>query len=544
MKIRFTRLLQMMSFAACLFLLPACGGDKDDEPDRPNKPDTPNVDPNKPVADPSETVTLNILNTGKDYKDGVSLGNDVYVYIDAANNLHGCWNGGNGDWALSSNSDIIDIGEVAGLGNIVSIPTTGYSSSAAVVPGHGYVIKSTQREQGIGLNQTIYVRLYVVDFMTSTSGGIMGATVKYQNPFQLSIRLEKNEVTFDAEGTGTTQYVKLVNPTPFTVKSKPEWIKEVTVEESNLKITADNNIGVSQREGSIILSNSESEVTIKATQRGASKPLFAKGAGTASDPFIISSAIDLDNVRQAPYAHFRQNADIDLANYSSNGTGWNPIDNFTGAYDGDMHKIKNIYINSSNSNVGLFGTVDSKDALIKGIILEIKEGAEIKGTLSVGGIAGNLIQGTIQECSVKGKIRSTNENCGGIASFNTALNGDRINSTRIVERSRVEGNLETRYGQIYGIAAYAKVSNCECKVEFDGYRASWHAFGSESDRCLLMTPAYLSGINSDGSSLCHLWDSNGLPESAKMKSTYEGWDFVKVWTIEEGVSLPRLRCFE
>lgn len=43
MKIRFTRLLQMMSFAACLFLLPACGGDKDDEPDRPDKPDTPST---------------------------------------------------------------------------------------------------------------------------------------------------------------------------------------------------------------------------------------------------------------------------------------------------------------------------------------------------------------------------------------------------------------------------------------------------------------------------------------------------------------------
>lgn len=537
----------MMSFAACLFLLPACGGDKDDEPDRPDKPDTPNVDPNKPVADPSETVTLNILNTGKDYKDGVSLGNDVYVYIDAANNLHGCWNGGNGDWALSSNSDIIDIGEVAGLGNIVSIPTTGYSSSAAVVPGHGYVIKSTQRESGIGLNQTIYVRLYVVDFMTSTSGGIMGATVKYQNPFQLPIRVEKNEVTFDAEGTGTTQYVKLVNPTPFTVKSKPEWIKEVIVEDENeLKITADNNISVSQREGSIILSNSESEVTIKATQRGASKPLFAKGSGTTSDPFIISSAIDLDNVRLAPYAHFKQNADIDLANYSSNGTGWNPIDNFTGTYDGNMHKIKNIYINSSNSNVGLFATVDSKDALIKGIILEIKDGAEIKGNSSVGGIAGNLIRGTIQECSVKGKIETSRYgDCGGIASFNTNSNIDRINDTRIVERCRFEGDLEEPYeGCIYGIAVHAKVSDCECRVEYHWYRGSKYAFGSESTRCWMVTPTQLSYINANGSSLCHLWNTNDWSNSAMLKATYEGWDFVKVWTIDEGKSLPRLRCFE
>ena len=40
MKIKFNTLLQLMSFAAIIFLLPSCGGDKD-EPVDPNKPDTP-----------------------------------------------------------------------------------------------------------------------------------------------------------------------------------------------------------------------------------------------------------------------------------------------------------------------------------------------------------------------------------------------------------------------------------------------------------------------------------------------------------------------
>jgi hypothetical protein len=45
--------------------------------------------------------------------------------------------------------------------------------------GHGYVIK-LESSDGSYIE---YLRLYVVESIVSTDGGIMGAKVKYQYPF-------------------------------------------------------------------------------------------------------------------------------------------------------------------------------------------------------------------------------------------------------------------------------------------------------------------------------------------------------------------------
>jgi hypothetical protein len=85
---------------------------------------------------------------------------------------------------------------MAGLGNITKIPTSGftepavYNSSAACEEGHGYVIKfelyDYDNEEGKMINreEPVYARLYVVESIISTTGGIMGAKVRYQYPFE------------------------------------------------------------------------------------------------------------------------------------------------------------------------------------------------------------------------------------------------------------------------------------------------------------------------------------------------------------------------
>lgn len=42
-------------------------------------------------------------------------------------------------------------------------------------------------------------------------------------------------------------------------------------------------------------------------------------------------------------------------NSKSSNLSWDPIDNFKGVFDGDGHYIKNLYINSTEDYVGLFG---------------------------------------------------------------------------------------------------------------------------------------------------------------------------------------------
>lgn len=79
-----------------------------------------------------------------------------------------------------------------GLGNITSIPTIGWASTVAIVPGNGYVAYS----------EGMFYRIYVVEELVGTSGGIIGYTFKYQAPFagrDEELKLSQTSVTLDAE---------------------------------------------------------------------------------------------------------------------------------------------------------------------------------------------------------------------------------------------------------------------------------------------------------------------------------------------------------
>ena len=75
---------------------------------------------------------------------------------------------------------ICNLEKMSGLGNITKIPSSGFSAPAktnsaiACEVGYGYVIK---------FSDIHYVRIYVAESIVSTSGGIIGAKVKYQSPF-------------------------------------------------------------------------------------------------------------------------------------------------------------------------------------------------------------------------------------------------------------------------------------------------------------------------------------------------------------------------
>ena len=67
---------------------------------------------------------------------------------------------------------IVSVGAVAGLGDVYNAPEHGWTSRTMAVPGCGYLVKASA-----------YARIYVVDYITSTGGGIIGAIIKYQSPF-------------------------------------------------------------------------------------------------------------------------------------------------------------------------------------------------------------------------------------------------------------------------------------------------------------------------------------------------------------------------
>lgn len=92
--------------------------------------------------------------------------------------------GYNYDYKTDNNCWISDIGEVDGLGYVVEKPTSGYAKNVTVTSGHGYVFKIKKSADLSSTQPDYYGRVYVLDYATSaTSGGIIGADLKYQFPF-------------------------------------------------------------------------------------------------------------------------------------------------------------------------------------------------------------------------------------------------------------------------------------------------------------------------------------------------------------------------
>lgn len=71
-------------------------------------------------------------------------------------------------------TNIADVGVVSSLGQITSIPTSGWVTTCSAVKYHGYVVKSVEGH---------YYRMRVSNYITSaeitTEGGIVGFTIKW-----------------------------------------------------------------------------------------------------------------------------------------------------------------------------------------------------------------------------------------------------------------------------------------------------------------------------------------------------------------------------
>ena len=74
---------------------------------------------------------------------------------------------------------IASVGTKLGLSTIRNIPETGWVSEISVSPGTGYVVKITENEK------SVYMRLYVKEWIESTEGGIIGAVVRYEDNWKI-----------------------------------------------------------------------------------------------------------------------------------------------------------------------------------------------------------------------------------------------------------------------------------------------------------------------------------------------------------------------
>lgn len=141
---------------------------------------------------------------------------------------------------------------------------------------------------------------------------------------------------------------------------------------------------------------------------------------------------DLDFKRDSSYANANRTdfGDInedgtveDLKTELTTGSGWHAIGNgsdFSGVFLGNEKQIKNLYVNSTKSNQGLFG----------------------------------VSTGTIKDITVRGEVKSTGSRIAGIVGYNSRY-GKVINCNSYVN---VDGG--SRSGGIAGQAWNSEINNC------------------------------------------------------------------------------------
>ena len=239
---------------------------------------------------------------------------------------------------------------------------------------------------------------------------------------------------------------------------------------------------------------------------------FAGGSGTEKDPYLISDAYQLSDMRNYRTCYFKLNNDIDLSEWiaeNSPTAGWMPVGTkespFSGFLDGNNCTIRGLLINRpETSYIGLFGYVTTSGTIVNNLNVDKPS---IKGYDYVGTIVGyskdgqsNILNCNIKECSIDGKnysggvggsignvtdsyvsvkkIQGQN-NCGGIAGWNYNCNNCNVFVESIIGYYYVGGvsggNSSNKNCHAYineikgnthigGISGYIKSTTNNCSV--------------------------------------------------------------------------------
>ncbi len=316
------------------------------------------------------------------------------------------------------------------------------------------------------------------------------------------------------------------------------------------------------------------------------------GSGDPQDPYIITTADELNAMRQNVAAHYRLGNDIDLSATViwNAGLGWEPVGgpgpSFTGSLNGNGHTLSNLTI--FGTGYGLFGWVDG--ALIRNLKLD---SVHISGGSQCGALAGYLSSSSrVDNVQVTGEIVSRSGPTGGVIGYlNDSIllrvhmlgevTGEdvvevggvagRSNLGRIFyssSRGAVEG-LNT-VGGLIGAAEGGVISDCysHASVHANGGAVGGFAGSAGASGAVVIYRCFSSGavtfgedqgvggFQGDGeltaSRDCY-WDldTSGRAVSAggtgkttgemKQRATYKHYNFVSLWMIDEDNDYPVFR---
>ena len=305
--------------------------------------------------------------------------------------------------------------------------------------------------------------------------------------------------------------------------------------------------------------------------RGEAGEIEISGDGSEENPYEITTEAQLQALTEGKLPlsgknYYALKNDITLTVGDWTPIGGNGTDSFQGVFDGEGHTISGLKISgNNNTDNGLFGENE-------GEIRNLTAEGSVEGANETGLLVGNN-KGLIEDCHARGSVEGSGTH-GGFAGVNSD-SGRIENSTASVSVSGTgttggfagdnygtiryamsKGNVTcTDSGYTGGLVGYNRglVENCTGQGKVTGNGAVGGLVGNNYRATV--NYSYASGmVNSNkGAGLvgsryndvirfsyfnsANTGNREGIPASvAKLKaeSTYTGWDFEHVWTIEEG----------
>lgn len=302
-----------------------------------------------------------------------------------------------------------------------------------------------------------------------------------------------------------------------------------------------------------------------------------EGSGTGGDPYKISTAAQLarlaqlvnngDNAYNAKW--YQLENDLDLSGYTGGG-GWTPIGGsvsypFNGRFNGGGHQINGLFIRRpGNDYQGLFGCI-SIASRVEGLSVV---GVNITGANNVGGVAGFVESGMVQNCYVTGSVSGAN-NVGGVVGSVAPGTVQNCYSTGSVSGAYNVGGV---VGSVGGAVqnCYSTGSSIGSSMNIGG--VAGYVNGGSVRNCAALNPSVGSGLRygrmaggNDGGTLSGGYSFVGMTGGGSDKNTNgtdgadmsagqavtagfwtaganwdtSGWSGT-VWTVEDG-KLPLLK---
>lgn len=255
----------------------------------------------------------------------------------------------------------------------------------------------------------------------------------------------------------------------------------------------------------------------------------------------IRTIQELQNINNNPAGSYILMNDIDLAGYN-----WYPLAEFSGVFDGNGHKIKNMTIkgNADDYNCngyGLFSAISGGSVQYLGMVdvdIELEDGTDyLVG--SVGGLAGTVgrnknggFNAYIRESYVTGNISCESGECGGIIGsvpniyqlYLAILDSYTCCDIRVNGKNGVAGGL-VGYIQ-FGEKGYQTIERSYAAGQCAADRTGGICYTTAYDKITIENCYYHDGKNYD-----QLKGTSLTEEQMKRQDTYENYVFYETWIM-------------